>query len=100
MKKFIISILLCVLTIGLCACHVKTTTYSDNQKKFLSNQFTVIKRVSKASIEDNTCYYLYDNETKIMYLYTCGGYHATMCPYYTIVDGKPELAIYGVNWTE
>jgi hypothetical protein len=99
MKKLLISILICALAIGLCACGVRTTTYPDGQEKKLSGQFTLIKKVSKGSgAFGNTCYYIYDNDTKIVYLYTCGGYHATMCPYYVIENNAPTIAVYGVNW--
>ena len=96
MKKLLISILIYALAIALCACSVKTTTYPEGKNKQLSSQFTVIKAVKRTG--DNACYYLYDNETKIVYLYTAGGYHATMCPYYIIENGEPTIAIYGVNY--
>lgn len=97
MKKLLILILICAITIGLCACGIKTKTYPDGQKKCLSGEFTAIKKVDGA-FTDNACYYIYDNNTRIVYLYTLGGYHATMCPYYIIVNNKPTLAIYGVNY--
>ena len=97
MKKLLISILICALAIILCACGVRTTAYPDSQKKCLSGEFTAIKKVD-GGWTDNTCYYIYDNNTKIVYLYTHGGYHATMCPYYIIEDGVPAIAVYGVNW--
>lgn len=75
MKKIIISILICALAIGLCACGVKTTTYPDGQQKALSDQFTIVKKVSKGSgAFSHVCYYIYDNDTKVVYLYTYGGY--------------------------
>ena len=98
MKKLLISILICALAISLCACGIKTTIYPDGQKKHLSDEFTVIKEVDREKLTDNTCYYIYDNNTKIVYLYTFGGYNATMCPYYIIVNNEPTLAIYGVNY--
>lgn len=97
MKKLIIFIMICALTISLCACGIKTITYPDGQKKGLSDQFIIIKEIN-GGVFDNTCYYIYDNDTKIVYLYTCGGSHATMCPYYIIEDGVPAIAVYGVNW--
>ena len=97
MKK-IISILILVILTGmlLCGCGVKTTTYPNEQKKMLSKQFTVIKSV--ILLGDENCYYIYDNNTKIVYLYTRTGYHATMCPYYININGEPTIAIYGVNY--
>lgn len=97
MKKITISILICALAIILCACGVRTATYPDGQRKELSDQFTLIKKVGSSAF-NNACYYIYDNDTKIVYLYTRGGYHATMCPYYIIEDGVPAIAVYGVNW--
>ena len=97
MKKIIsISILISILIIILSGCGVKTTTYPDGQEKMLSKQFTVIKETRL--IGDENCYYIYDNNTKIMYLYTRGGYYATMCPYYININGEPTIAIYGVNY--
>ena len=98
MKKIIISILICALAISLCACDIKTKTYSDGQQKWLSDEFTTIKKVDSIIFIDNGCYYIYDNETKIVYLYTRSGYHATMCPYYIIENGEPTIAVYGVNY--
>lgn len=99
MKKIIIFIMICTLAIGLCAYGVRTTTYPDGQRKALSNQFTLIKKVDKGVFNDECCY-IYDNDTKIVYLYTHGGYHhATMCPYYIInKNNEPVIAIYGVNY--
>lgn len=98
MKKLLILILICVLAIVLCACSIKTKTYPDGQNKFLSDEFTIIKEVDGGIFADKTCYYIYDNNTRIVYLYTLDGYHATMCPYYIIVNNEPTLAIYGVNY--
>lgn len=95
MKKITISILICALAIILCACGVRTTAYPDGQKKYLSDEFTLIKKVNGPG---NNCYYIYDNNTKIVYLYTRGSYNGTMCPYYIIEDGVPAIAVYGVNW--
>lgn len=95
MKKLLILILICVLAIGLCACGIKTETYPDGQNKYLSGEFTIIKEVGGGGI---TCYYIYDNNTRIVYLYTLSSYRATMCPYYIIVNNEPTLAIYGVNY--
>ena len=44
--------------------------------------------------------FMYDPITKIVYVKISGGYHAGISVYYTIVDGQPEVAVYGVNWTE
>lgn len=99
MKKIIISILICALAIILCACGIKTETYSDSRQRCLSGDFTAIKKVfDREPFVYNACYYIYDNETKIVYLYTEGNYYATMCPYYIIENGEPTIAVYGVNY--
>lgn len=42
---------------------------------------------------------LYDPETKIVYMQIHSGYTAGLSPYYIIgEDGKPEIAVYGVNY--
>ena len=97
MKKIIsISILISILIVSLSSCSVRTKTYPDGQEKMLSKQFTVVKKTHIFGSE--TCYYIYDNNTKVMYLYTCGGNRASMCPYYIVINGKPAIAIYGVNY--
>jgi hypothetical protein len=98
MKKLLILILICALTIVLCACGIKTETYPDGQQKCLSGEFTAIKKVDGGGLIDNTCYYIYDNNTKIVYLYTASDYHATMCPYYIIENSEHAIAVYGVNY--
>ena len=97
MKKIIlISILISILVISLSSCGVKTITYPDGQGKIFSKQFTIVKNTH--SFNSEGCYYIYDNNTKIMYLYVTGGNRAGLTPYYIIVDGKPTIAIYGVNY--
>ena len=95
-KIILISILISILIISLNGCGVKTITYPDGQEKMLSKQFTIVKKTRLFGSE--SCYYIYDNNTKIMYLYIQGGYHASMCPYYIVVNGKPTVAIYGINY--
>lgn len=100
MKKIILILfsilLISIVIISLSSRSVKITTYPDKQTKMLSKQFTIIKEISL--LNDAYCYYIYDNNTKIMYLYTQKGYGATMCPYYVIINGEPTIAIYGVNY--
>lgn len=91
MKRIIIFTLLCALTLGLCAC--------KPNERAVGNQFTIFKTEGNG-ITNQKIRYMYDNDTKVVYLYTYGGSHATMCPYYIIVDGAPTLAIYGVNYME
>lgn len=42
---------------------------------------------------------LYDPETKVIYMWVHGGNRAGISPYYVIgQDGRPEIAVYGVNY--
>ena len=90
MKKIIIFVFLFMLTLGLCAC---------NYQADFGSQFIPIT-ANGNGITDQSIQFFYDKDTKIVYLYTCGGAHASMCPYYIIVDGVPTLAIYGINYME
>lgn len=95
MKKIIIFIaILCLSVLILTSCH-GTVIYED--KTTFNGSFRVIKEVADGILGD-ACWYLYDINTNVVYLYTFGGYHATMCPYYIMVDGEPTIAIYGVNY--
>lgn len=93
MKKLIIFIMICALTISLCSCGET----SANNDYSLSKQFAIIKSYD-GGLFGTSYYMLRDKITNVIYLYTSGGSHATMCPYYITIDNKPELAIYGVNW--
>ena len=95
-KIILISILIGILIISLSSCGVKTITYPDGQEKMLSKQFTIVKKTHLFGSEG--CYYIYDNNTKIMYLYVTGGNRAGLTPYYIVIDEKPTIAIYGVNY--
>lgn len=93
MKKLIIILMICVLTIGLCAC----SNSAKEQQMEIRTQFIIFKYYDGGFFE-TSFYYMYDRDTKVVYLYTSGGSHATMCPYYIIVDDIPTLAIYGRNY--
>lgn len=99
-KKIIIFILICALTIVLCGCHhYVTKTYPEGVESKFGEYFIKIKEITSGNINDENVYFIYDKNTKIIYLYTCGGYHATMCPYYIINENnEPTIAIYGVNY--
>ena len=93
MKKLICAILLMMLICVLAGC----TQAPTGNKMLMEDQFIVIEKVD-GGLFGNTTKYIYDRDTKIVYLYTYGGYHATMCPYYVIVDGVPQVAIYGETY--
>ena len=90
MKK-IISILITVIFIGMLLCGCSHKTYTDGSKT-IYNHFTLI-RVDSDPIAGGTRL-AYDTNTKIVYLFVEHG----MSPYYIVIDGKPTIAIYGVNY--
>lgn len=90
MKK-VISILILVIFIGTLLCSYSHKTYTDGNKT-MYNYFTLI-RVDRDPIAGDTRL-AYDKNTKIVYLFVGYG----MSPYYIVIDGKPTIAIYGVNY--
>lgn len=90
MKKLIILIMIFALTIGLCSCEDYTEDFGG--------QFITIEKKNAFHPFGNNCIFLYDKETKIVYLYTIGGSHASMTVYYIIENGVPTIAIYGQNY--
>lgn len=90
MKKIIsISILIILIGILLCSCSHKT--YTDGSK-IIYNYFVLIREDRDPIAGDTKL--AYDKNTKIVYLFAGYG----MSPYYIVVDGKPTIAIYGVNY--
>ena len=94
MKK-IISILILVILIGILLCGCSHKTYTDSNKSIFQNKFAIIREDEGFS---NDIYLIYDKETKIVYLYIGEGHRGGLTPYYIVVDGKPTIAIYGVNY--
>lgn len=90
MKK-IISFLILIIFIGMLLCGCSHKTYTDDSK-IIYNHFILIRKNSDL-IEGYTGL-AYDKNTKIVYLFVDRG----ISPYYIIVDGKPTIAIYGVNY--
>ena len=85
-----------VMICSLAGC-ASSRVYKDEEKTLFSNSFVVIKE-SDEGLCKPTVYHIYDKNTKIVYIYTLEGYHATMCPYYVVVDGIPQAAIYGETY--
>lgn len=90
MKKLIIFIMIFILAIGLCSCKDFTEDFGE--------RFVTIKKENAPHIFGNNCIFLYDKDTKIVYLYTMGGSHASMTVYYIMKNGVPTIAIYGQNY--
>lgn len=92
MKKFIIVLIIFAIIIFLTGCE----KVKDENGEYVRSTFGLIE------IEDkHRKQLLYDPETKIVYMYVYGSYRAGISPYYVIGEnGKPEIAMYGVNYKE
>lgn len=94
MKK-IISILILVILTGILLCGCSHKTYTNSNKSMFQSKFAVIREDEGFS---NDTYLIYDKYTKVVYLYITDGYRGGITPYYIVIDGKPTIAVYGVNY--
>lgn len=93
MKKILLVISLLILVFILTGC---TTVTDDNGvERKIEYGLVTIDKVSG----DDGFEICYDPTTKICYMKIRGYYKLAISPYYIIGnDGKPEIAIYGVNY--
>ena len=94
MKK-VISILILVILTGILLCGCSHKTYTDGSKTDLYGKFVVIRE--DTGLQGDICL-MYDKNTKIVYLNIANNYRSGLSPYYTIINGEPTIAIYGVNY--
>ena len=93
MKKFIIIILI-LFAIIILFTGCSKVKIKDENGEYVNSKFGFIEIEDKHQKQ-----LLYDPETKIVYMYIYSSYRAGMSPYYVIGEnGKPEVAIYGVNY--
>ena len=99
-KKLLIGLLVSGLTLSFTGCGDKVV--NDKGEKVQSfGQFIEIKRNhyvdSRANATDQI--FMYDKDTKIVYVYTERSYSTSTMPYYVLNEnGKPEIAVYGENY--
>lgn len=92
MKKLIIVLIMFAIIISLTGC----TKIKDENGEYVNSSYGLIEIKG-----EHQKLLLYDPETKVVYLYINGPYRAGISPYYVIGEnGKPEIAIYGVNYKE
>ena len=92
MKKFIIILIIFAIIIFLTGCE----KVKDENGEYVNSSFGLIEIEDKHQKQ-----LLYDPETKIVYMYIYDLYKGGISPYYIIGEsGKPEVAIYGVNYKE
>jgi len=93
-KKIAIILLLAVLTVTLAGCASKTID-SKGIERYVSYGLIEVETLdteSKTTVA-------YDPRTMICYLKFIDVYRLGISPYYVIgEDGKPEIAVYGVNY--
>lgn len=93
MKKILLVISLLILVFILTGC--MTITDDSGAERKIEYGLVTIDKVS-----GDGCFEIcYDPTTKICYMKIIGYYRLGVSPYYIIGDdGKPEIAVYGVNY--
>lgn len=93
MKKILISLMLIVCLFMLVGC-------SSHKVSEDSNYYGYFIEVAQHDIPGARTIFMYDPITKVVYVEIRAGYHAGFSVYYVVINGKPEVALYGINWTE
>ena len=99
-KRLLIGLLVSGLAFSFTGCGDEVI--NDNGEKVSSyGQFIEIKTNNYTDSNENSTYqkFMYDKDTKIVYVYTERSYSTSAMPYYVLDEnGKPEIAIYGENY--
>lgn len=99
-KKLLIGLLVSGLTLSFAGCGDKVI--NDSGEKVSSyGQFIEIKRNHYTDSRGHATnqIFVYDKDTKIVYVYTERSYSTSTMPYYALDEnGKPEIAVYGENY--
>lgn len=99
-KKLLIGLLVSVMALSFTGCGDKVIN-DKGEKVSTYGQFIEIKRNSYTDNSGNSVnqIFMYDKDTKIVYVYTERAYSTSTMPYYALDEnGKPEIAIYGENY--
>lgn len=99
-KKIILVVLLAVLTVTLAGCGDSKTIDSKGIERSVSYGLIDVETLDTgSSTVGGTTTVAYDPRTMICYLKILGYHRMGISPYYIIgKDGKPEIAVYGVNY--
>lgn len=93
MKRVIVLLLLVALTFGLAGCSQNNTPMHAN------NMLEPLERYESAMSGYGYIYIVKDMDTNVCYIICSFSGRWSMCPYYVINEnGKPEIAVYGVNY--
>ena len=99
-KKLLIGLLVSGLALSFTGCGDKVIN-DKGEKVSTYGQFIEIKRNSYTDNSGNSVNqtFMYDKDTKIVYVYTERSYSTSTMPYYVLNEnGKPEIAVYGENY--
>lgn len=91
MKKLFIVIIMLVIMIFFTGCE----KVKDENGDYVNLLYGLVE-IKEVTASNRL---LYDFETKVVYMQIHSGYTAGLSPYYIIGEnGKPEIAVYGVNY--
>ena len=95
-KKLAIIVILIATLFIITGCATKTIDEKGVEREIDYGLIVIGKLYDKM---DGDCKLAYDPVTKVCYMVINSLYRAGITPYYIIgKDGKPEIAIYGVNY--
>ena len=100
-KKLLIGLLVSGLALSFTGCVGDEVINEKCEKVSSYGQFIEIKRNHYTDNSGNSVNqtFMYDKDTKIVYVYTERSYSTSTMPYYVLNEnGKPEIAIYGENY--
>ena len=100
-KKLLIGLLVSGLALSFTGCGGDEVINEKGEKVSSYGQFIEIKRNHYTDSNTNATdqIFMYDKDTKIVYVYTERSYSTSTMPYYALDEnGKPEIAVYGENY--
>lgn len=101
-KKLLIGLLISGLALSFTGCGDNGTITKEGNKYHIFGQFVEIKKIIFRDPMTNMLideFFLYDTETKIVYVLLNGDVDSGITPYYVLDEnGKPEIAVYGENY--
>lgn len=100
-KNLIVGLLMAGLTLSFTGCGGDEVINDKGEKVSSYGQFIEIKRNHYTDSRGNATYqiFMYDKDTKIVYVYTERSYSTSTMTYYALDEnGKPEIAVYGENY--
>lgn len=100
-KRLLIGLFISGLVFSFTGCGGDEVINDKGEKISSYGQFIEIKTNNYTDSNANSTYqkFMYDKDTKIVYVYTERSYSTSAMPYYVLDEnGKPEIAIYGENY--